>query len=309
MTRRVILLHNETAGEGSDARAVRRAVEAAGAEVVRIVSTDEDWRAALRAPREAVVAAGGDGTVRRAAEALAGGEIPLAILPMGTANNVARSLGIGRDDLAAALAVSRPGRIDLAEASGPWGRRMIVESAGMGALADAARASSEAESKPRGEAKIPHARARLREALARAAPRPSLADLAGGEAPLFVELCLMPLSGPRLPLALAADPSDGLLDVVVGREADREAWIAWLDDPEAGSPPGPPPERRTGVTLARSPGGLRLDGDFTSDDAAGSDPGPISITVLPRALGVLRPTRAREVRGVARSARSIPSMA
>ena len=43
---------------------------------------------------DCVVAAGGDGTVARVARALAGGPIPLAVLPAGTANNIATSLEI-----------------------------------------------------------------------------------------------------------------------------------------------------------------------------------------------------------------------
>lgn len=43
---------------------------------------------------DVIVAAGGDGTVSTAARAVAGRDIPVAILPLGTANNIARSLGI-----------------------------------------------------------------------------------------------------------------------------------------------------------------------------------------------------------------------
>ena len=46
----------------------------------------------LESHADLVVAAGGDGTVATAARVLAGRKIPLAILPLGTANNIARSL-------------------------------------------------------------------------------------------------------------------------------------------------------------------------------------------------------------------------
>ena len=49
---------------------------------------------ALAAGVSLVFAAGGDGTVRACAQALAGTGIPLAIIPLGTANLTARALGI-----------------------------------------------------------------------------------------------------------------------------------------------------------------------------------------------------------------------
>ena len=44
-----------------------------------------------------VAVAGGDGTVAEAARALAGSDVPLAILPAGTTNVVAREFGLGKD--------------------------------------------------------------------------------------------------------------------------------------------------------------------------------------------------------------------
>ena len=77
-------------------------------------------RRAVAAGAGLVFAVGGDGTVRACAEALAGTEIPLAIVPRGTANLAARALGIPHR-LGAALAAGFGGherRIDLATADG-----------------------------------------------------------------------------------------------------------------------------------------------------------------------------------------------
>ena len=87
-------------------------------------------RSAVAAGARMIVAAGGDGTVRACAHALAGSQVPLAIVPLGTANLAARALGVPpgtrgalatafggyerRIDLAAARLAGAAGRADAA---------------------------------------------------------------------------------------------------------------------------------------------------------------------------------------------------
>jgi diacylglycerol kinase family enzyme len=102
-----------------------RAAVAAGWEPLFAETTPRDHglglaRDALTAGARLIVAAGGDGTVRACAHALAGTGVPLAIVPRGTANLAARALGIPAR-LDAALATGFGGRnlqVDLAEAEG-----------------------------------------------------------------------------------------------------------------------------------------------------------------------------------------------
>jgi YegS/Rv2252/BmrU family lipid kinase len=65
-------------------------------------------------------AAGGDGTVRACAQALAGTGLPLAIVPLGTANLAARALGVPLRPAAALAAgfCGRDRRVDLGTANG-----------------------------------------------------------------------------------------------------------------------------------------------------------------------------------------------
>jgi len=60
-------------------------------------------RAALEQGVDVVIAAGGDGTVRTVAEELRGGDTPLALLPSGTGNLLARNLHLTLDDVEHAL--------------------------------------------------------------------------------------------------------------------------------------------------------------------------------------------------------------
>jgi diacylglycerol kinase family enzyme len=103
----------------------------------------------LRAVREAVAAgarlvfaAGGDGTVRACAQVLEGTGVPLAIVPLGTANLVARALGVP-DRIGPALRAGFRGRdrlIDLACVEDPGGV-VFVAMAGIGLDAAVVRAA------------------------------------------------------------------------------------------------------------------------------------------------------------------------
>jgi diacylglycerol kinase family enzyme len=86
--------------------------------------------AARAAGIAALVVAGGDGTISAAAGILAGGELPLGILPLGTLNHFARDAGIPLDLEAAvaAIAAGRTRRVDVAEVNG----RVFVNNSAVG---------------------------------------------------------------------------------------------------------------------------------------------------------------------------------
>lgn len=121
---------------------LQAALEAAGVEAdVHMVAGDRIADAFAEAARahkiDAVVAAGGDGTVSCAAGQLAGRHRPLGILPLGTLNHLARDAGIPNDlDAAARIIVSGRARpIDVAEVNG----RIFVNNSGVGLYPDMVR--------------------------------------------------------------------------------------------------------------------------------------------------------------------------
>ena len=66
-------------------------------------------REAIEAGADVVVAIGGDGTVRAIAAELAGTEVPLAIIPMGTGNLFARNLDLPLGNTPALLRIALEG--------------------------------------------------------------------------------------------------------------------------------------------------------------------------------------------------------
>ncbi len=62
-------------------------------EVAKSKQAPECVRQALAEGADVVFVWGGDGTVQRCVDVLAGSEVPLAVIPAGTANLMARNLG------------------------------------------------------------------------------------------------------------------------------------------------------------------------------------------------------------------------
>lgn len=82
---------------------------------------------------DAVVAAGGDGTVSAVAAGLAGTDLPMGVIPLGTLNHFAKDLGI--KDVEAAIAVMAAGatrRIDVGEVNG----RVFINNSSIGVYAE-----------------------------------------------------------------------------------------------------------------------------------------------------------------------------
>jgi diacylglycerol kinase family enzyme len=123
----VVLVVSPHAGKGEGPGHAERAggaLRAAGVEIGQQLAVGELdqhqaqgplWRA--RGMR-AAVAAGGDGTIGAVASQLAGSGLPLGILPLGTSNDTARSLGVPLDLVVAAgaIAAGQPMAIDAGQA-------------------------------------------------------------------------------------------------------------------------------------------------------------------------------------------------
>jgi diacylglycerol kinase (ATP) len=234
---RVTLLHHPRAGvEQHSAGALTALLAAAGHVVVAHASVKEPgWRAALDAHSELVVVAGGDGTVQAVFTELATSSTLVAVLPTGSANNVARTLGYRGEELADLVACWEHGtrrRYDVAAASGSNATQRFVEAIGGGIFADVLAHAEDVEADPDGEEKLALGLRLLRNVAGAArAERWELeadgVDLSGHY--LAVEAMNIREAGPNVPLARDADPGDGRLDLVCVRPEDREALLAYVE--------------------------------------------------------------------------------
>jgi diacylglycerol kinase family enzyme len=241
---RAALMHNPTAGNGGpEADTLIDLVRRAGYQPVYQSTDADDYAEVLTGDLDLVVVAGGDGTVDKVAPYLAGSEVPMTILPVGTANNLARALGVAGvplDDLVATWPEAVRGRMDLCVAHGPWGRRVFVEAAGVGLFSTlmavlSARKDRFTDRLQDASAEMAFDRRFIADAL-RKSPSQSWSlcldgrDVSGDY--LLVEALNIHCIGPRLCLAPEADPSDGMLDVVLVGDDDRDHLADALDAAE-----------------------------------------------------------------------------
>jgi diacylglycerol kinase family enzyme len=95
---RALVLHNPSAGSGDISAEDLLAALAAGGTAARYCSIKALHSSdALGDSSDFVVVAGGDGTVVKAVDYVRNRKLPIAIVPLGSANNIARSLGIEAD--------------------------------------------------------------------------------------------------------------------------------------------------------------------------------------------------------------------
>ena len=123
--RRALLIVNRKARAGVRALDdVMTVLEEGGIEIVEAELAGRDQvLAKIReeaAEIDLVILGGGDGTLNAAAPALVETSLPLGILPLGTANDLARTLGLPTDPQEAArvIVAGHPARIDLGEVNG-----------------------------------------------------------------------------------------------------------------------------------------------------------------------------------------------
>ncbi|MBN9178472.1 MAG: diacylglycerol kinase [Microbacterium sp.] len=294
----VALLTNPAARGGAHTGAAMRTAErlrAAGHRVSVIsggsaTESSELLRAALDLGIDAVVVAGGDGTVALAIQILAGGDVPLGIVPSGTGNDLANALGLrdlDADAAADAVIAGTTRTIDLARVTRTDGSTVLYGTVLASGFDSRVNDRANRMRWPRGHMR--YNIAILIEFLTlRGIPFDIELELAdGGSERLRGDLVMAtvgngPSYGGGIPICPDADLEDGLLDVTLVRPAGRLKLLRLL----------PRVYRGTHTALAQvSTYRVRVVGLSSPSVTAYADGDPLGalplrIDVAPRALRV-----------------------
>jgi diacylglycerol kinase family enzyme len=173
---------------------------------------------------DVVFVAGGDGTVMAAATALAGSGVPLAILPTGTGNLLARNLDLPFTDEDACLRIGLSGRTRAIDVGAVEGRKFVVM-AGLGFDAAMMRDAPEGLKKKVGwPAYVVSATKHLRGRGIRVALTLDEGEPLNRRVRTVVVGNVGKLQG-NIPLLPDAVPDDGVLDVVVISIRNVFDWV------------------------------------------------------------------------------------
>jgi diacylglycerol kinase (ATP) len=255
--------------------------------VVRVTHAPGDARSLARQAVEegfsTVVAAGGDGTVNDVVNGLAGADIPLGILPVGTMNVFATELGLPQNDLAGAWAVIEEGqtrRVDLPRANDEY----FVQLAGAGLDAEVVQRTTPDSKKALGPVSYLITLAQV------AARRPPLIHVDPVDGPprqgSFVLVGNGRLYGGPFVLFKDAHLDDGLLDVLVFQHQSHWDLIRYFQAIAFGNHPGLPDveyfQTRGLRLMSREYVPIELDGEWSGSL-------PVELGVSSRKLRVLAP--------------------
>ena len=250
-------------------------------------------RTAIRVGVDAVVVAGGDGTVNLAIQEVAGTGIPLGIVPSGTGNDFAATLGLRELDATAAadaIAAGVTRAIDLARVTREDGSTRYFGSVLASGFDSKVNDRANAMRWPRGGSR--YNIAILVEFLTLAGiPYEVELELADGTREhVGGDLVMATVGNGRtygggIPICPDADPADGLLDVVLVRPAGRLRLLRLLPRVYKGTHAG---VSEVAMRRVRS---VRLSSPGVTAYADGDPIGalPVTVDVAPGALTIFTP--------------------
>ena len=291
---RVLLIHNPKAGDRKHSKKqLMECLTRCGHQAFYQSAKGRGWKKAFKKPVDLVIAAGGDGTVHQTAWQIIETGIPLAILPLGTANNLACSLGFTEsvDEILQSLHCGKSQPFDIGVAHNGSQIDYFLEAAGGGLFADyfpAARANEKEGASP--EQELNGHLSLLRQLSLDYQTRSWKMSVDGkdisGRYILWGAMNIRS-AGPGLHLAPKARTNDGRLDFVAGHEHERKVFIKHVDAHLAERKQRIPltPRKFRQLKITSPPGVMHLDGEpWPSNTNSKQQRSAVKITVKAGAL-------------------------
>jgi diacylglycerol kinase (ATP) len=223
----VTVFHNPTAGSETHSKKELIALIEKHGYDCRYYSTKKKGYKNFKKATDLLVAAGGDGTVGKALKRLITRKLDctIAVLPLGTANNISRSLGIKAKipELIKGWETARTKQFNFMRTSGDISG-VCFESVGLGVFTELILKIKNSKKDPEPEEKLKFTLACLREVVATyQAKEASIVIDQKSYSGKFIWIEAMNICsiGPNIIFSPTADPSDGLLNIVLVEEDQR----------------------------------------------------------------------------------------
>lgn len=242
MVKSVLLYCNPDSGEGAHSRKeLKAAIRAAGYDC-SVIPHKSDIPLEELANADLYAVAGGDGTVRKFMKQLMGRPLryvrPIGLLPLGTANNIGKSLGVhGRkpDEVIAGWKEGRKQGFDVGAVTGLPREQYFLESMGFGIFP---RLMRDMEALPEGSIQSPDDELdtayRLLSGLVADYEASRCTIILDGDRHegryLMIAFMNIRSLGPNMQLAPDAAPGDDWLDVVLVTESERDVLARYFEE-------------------------------------------------------------------------------
>jgi diacylglycerol kinase (ATP) len=236
-THNVQLLHNPGAGAQSFTKEQLMGMVQDEGWYCRYSSTKETWE--LDQAADIILIAGGDGTVKKVArQVLKTNKRPkLAVLPLGTANNIAYTLGMTGDIRSILHSIqngdAKPKKFDVGSIKGIPDIHFFIEGIGFGVFPEAIKKIHNSSAPPSAtpEEQMQKTLGVIHETILSYKPDYCYMEVDGNiYSGLFLMLEILNIRsiGPRLFIAPAADTGDGQLDIMMAREHEKEKLAEYI---------------------------------------------------------------------------------
>jgi len=241
------LVHNPDAGDESHSKKkLIRAIESEGFDCIYSSSKSKNLLRKIEKEVDFLIVAGGDGTIRTVVQkmlerSLLDKSYPIAVLPMGTANNISCSLGLKADQKTVISSWARRNlrQLDVGKIEDFEPANFFIEGMGFGVFPRLIKDMKEVDPKlvdsPKKSLSV--AREKLHEIVQTYEAKYCHIEADGRDYSghyLMVELMNIESIGPNLVLAPMADPGDGFFELILIADSQKEEFISYVEDKQRG---------------------------------------------------------------------------